>query len=249
MKRVVILQPGYLPWLGFFDLMYKADIFVIYDNVQYTVDDWRNRNRIKTSQGVTWLTVPVRKKGVIKKLIKDVEIDNSHKWQKKHLKTIEMNYKRAPYYTDISELIFSIYRKKNIHYLIDLDTELIYKICEYLGLHRSIILSSNLKSEGKKDERVLSICKLLHATHYLSGNAAKDYLREEIFEADGVTVEWHNYNHPYYNQLWMKEQGFISHLSVIDLLFNHGPESLDILTGKKVIPEPPGIKVRHADEA
>lgn len=245
--RIAILQPGYLPWLGFFDLMYQSDIFVIFDDVQYTIRDWRSRNRIKTPDGILWLTVPVKAKGVSEKLIKEVEIDNTQQWQKKHLMSLKSFYKKAKYFDEILTLINDIY-KNNYKFLIDVDMNIILKIYNHFSLKTKILFSSEIPSTGKKDKKLLSICKYLNATHYLSGNAAKEYLREPLFISEGITVEWHNYNHPYYNQLWLREQGFISHLSVIDLLFNHGPDSLAILTNQKVIPAPESIKVRRADE-
>jgi|Deesub1362A_J573_1020465.scaffolds.fasta_scaffold00522_19 hypothetical protein len=245
--RVVILQPGYLPWLGFFDLMYKADFFVIFNDVQYTVRDWRNRNRIKTPNGVIWLTVPVESRGAREKLIKDVEIDNTQKWQERHLKSLESFYKRAKYFDEVMALIADLF-KKTYRFLIDVDMDFIMKVRDYLSIDTKILFSSEIPSRGKKDEKLLSICKFLNSTCYLSGNTAKNYLRESIFAAEGIKVEWHDYQHPYYNQLWQKEQGFISHLSIIDLLFNHGPYSLAILTGEKVIPKPNDIVVRHAHE-
>ncbi len=247
MKRVVILQPGYLPWLGFFDLVYKADTFVILDDVQYTVRDWRNRNRIKTPNGIIWLTVPVRSQNVREKLIKDVEIDNSQDWQRKHLKTFETFYKKARCYHEIIEMLLPVYEKK-YKFLIEVDLDIIQRIKSYLSIQSELLFSSEIPSEGKKDEKLLSICKHLNATHYLSGNAAKNYLREEIFEKEGIKVEWHNYKHPYYEQLWMKEIGFVSYLSVVDLLFNHGPESLAILTNRKTIYKPEDIIMKNADE-
>ncbi len=245
-KTAVILQPGYLPWLGFFDLMCKADKFVVFDDVQYTVRDWRNRNRIKTPNGMMWLTVPVKAKGVREKLIKDVEIDNTQQWQKKHLRSIGSFYKKAKHFGEIMELLENIY-KKGYKFLIDVDMDFITAVRRYLSLEAEIVFSSEVSSINKKDEKLLSVCKSLDVTHYLTGNVAKDYLREPLFTAEGIAVQWHDYRHPYHNQLWFKEQGFISHLSVIDLLFNHGPDSLDILTWKKVIPQPKGIRVRHAD--
>ena len=243
---VVILQPSYLPWLGFFDLMDKADVFVILDDVQYTVRDWRSRNRIKTPDGVLWLTVPVHSKGHRGSLIKDIKVDYTQLWQRKYIKTLESFYKRAKFFEEIVELAHSIYRK-HYTFLIDIDMDFILKIKEYLSLMTTIVFSSNLPSSGGKDEKLLSICKYLNATQYMSGNTAKEYLRETIFSEEGITVEWHNYVHPFYRQLWLKEQEFISHLSVIDLLFNHGPDSRAILTGRKVIEKPEGIRIRHAD--
>lgn len=246
-KRLVILQPAYLPWTGFFDLMHKADIFVIFDDVQYTVRDWRSRNRIKTPDGVLWLSVPVQAKRVRNKLIRDVEIDNTKPWQKKHLKNLQGFYKKAPYYDEITDIFLAIYQKK-YKFLIDVDIDFIMQVRQYFSLKSEIAFSSDIPSQGSKDEKLLSICRYFNATKYLSGNAAKSYLREKVFESEGITVEWHNYKHPYFQQLWTKEQGFISYLSIIDLLFNHGIESLDILTGQKVITKPDWIQQRHADE-
>ncbi len=246
-KRLVILQPAYIPWIGFFDLMCKADIFVIFDDVQYTIRDWRSRNRIKTSEGVLWLSIPVKAKGVRNKLIKDVEIDNTQPWQQKHLKSLESFYKKAQYYEEILDLFSDIYQKK-YEFLIDVDMDFITKAKHYLSLKSNIVLSSEIPSVGNRDEKLLSICKYLNATHYLSGNAAKEYLREQIFTHEGIMVQWHDYRHPYYHQCWLKEQGFISHLSIIDLLFNYSHDSLSILTGQKVIPKPEGIRFRNANE-
>jgi len=247
MKRVVILQPGYLPWLGFFDQMFKADVFILFDDVQYTTRDWRSRNRVKTPDGVLWLTVPVRAKGARDKLIKDVEIDNEQNWQRTHLKNLTTFYKKSKYFDDIISTVLEIYEKK-YRFLADVDLAFILKAKEYMSIDTKIVLSSSLNSTGTKDEKLLSICKTLDATHYLSGTAAQNYLREDIFADEGVVVEWHNYPHPYYNQLWLKHQGFISHLSIIDLLFNHGKDSSDIILGKKLIPRPEGIKFSQANE-
>ena len=174
--KVVILQPGYIPWLGFFDLMYQSDIFVIFDDVQYTVRDWRSRNRIKTPDGVMWLTVPVKAKGVRDKLIKDVEIDNSQNWKMRHLKSYESFYRKAKYFNEIMTLIRNIY-KINYTYLIDLDMDITIGFCEYMSLKSKIIFSSTIDINGKKDERLLAVCQYLNADKYLSGNAAKQYIR------------------------------------------------------------------------
>ena len=247
MKRVVILQPGYLPWLGFFDQMFRADVFVVFDDVQYTPRDWRSRNRIKTPDGVLWLTVPVRAKGARDKLIKDVEIDNEQNWQRLHLKSLKTFYRKSKYFDEIISTVIDIYEKK-YRFLIDVDLDFILKAREYMSISTKTVLSSSLNSTGQRDEKLLSICRILDATHYLSGAIAQNYLREDIFADQGVVVEWQNYLHPYYNQLWLKRHGFISHLSVLDLLFNHGKDSLDIILGKKLIQPPEGIKVRQANE-
>jgi hypothetical protein len=247
MKRAVILQPGYLPWLGFFDLLEKADIFVVLDDVQYTTRDWRSRNRIKTKDGMMWLSVPVKSKGVRLKKIRDVEIENSQKWNMHHLKSLKTFYRRALYYDEIMEICNSLYSRA-FKYLIDLDMEFIMRFYEYLSMRTKVVFSSDVPWSGWKDERLLSICRHLGATHYMSGDAAKDYLRDRIFIAEGIVVEWHNYQHPFYKQVWLEEQGFISHLSVVDLLFNHGRESLDILTSTKIVENSRNIKARDASE-
>lgn len=245
--RVIILQPGYLPWLGFFDLMSKSDIFVILDDVQYTVRDWRSRNRIKTPEGVMWLTVPVEAKGVRDKLIKDVRIDSSQQWQRKHIKSLVGFYGKAKHFKEVLGLINDLYRK-NYTFLIDADMDFILRAKEFLSLESKILLSSEIPSTGKRDEKLLSICKHLNATHYLTGSTAKVYLREPLFKVEGIAVEWHDYHPLYYNQLWLKKTGFISHLSIIDLLFNHGADSLSILTGKKNIYKPEELNIIHADD-
>ena len=247
-ETVVILQPGYLPWLGFFDLLYRADTFVVFDDVQYTSRDWRNRNRIKTAQGVAWLTVPVNSKGSRKIIVRDIRIDNTQQWQRKHLKSFEASYRRAPFFDEVMKCIYHIY-DRHYDFLIDVDMDIVYTVMQYLSLRKKILFSSELGIPGKKDEKLLHICKAVGATNYLSGAAAVDYLREDIFKEDGISVEWQNYIHPFYNQLWLKNHGFISYLAIIDMLFNHGKDSLDILSGVKKILRPEGICIRTVNSA
>ena len=226
---VVILQPGYLPWLGFFDQMYKSDIFVILDDVQYDKHGWRNRNRIKTMQGVQWLTVPVLISGKNKPIIKDVLIDNRTTWHKKHLKGIEQNYKKSQFFSDYF-YIFEEILSKEWKYLIDLDMEFIFRLNTVLGLNRKINFASNLSIKADKTERLINICLMLNASKYLTGDAAKEYINKDDFIKNNINLEFHSYNHPNYTQLYGE---FIPYLSIIDLIFNHGNESLKILTGQK----------------
>ncbi len=239
--NVVILQPGYLPWLGFFEQMSRCELFVIYDDVQYTKKDWRNRNRIKTDRGAMWLTVPVITKGRFHQLIKDVKIDNSQNWKKQHLKSLELWYKRSPcfglYYDELKNIL-----EKNRTFLVDLDNEIIFWLAGKLGLKRKMILSSSLNlSSTSRQEKVVEICHKVNAVCMYDGKSSRNFIDTGYFNRHGISVEFQDYRHPYYNQLWLEEQGFISHLSVIDLLFNHGPESLDIITGKKIVPQTDGI--------
>jgi len=225
-KVVAILQPGYLPWLGMIAQLDHADTFVIYDSVQYDRDGWRNRNRIKTPQGAQWLTVPVMVDGF--PLIKDVEIDNHTNWAIKHLKSIRQNYSRAPYfdkYFNIFERIYSDTWK----YLVDLDAAFIIELKDALGIDTHIRYSSAMRITGERTQRLIDMCLKLGATEFIEGAAGKVYLEgkgEQMFKDNGIKLTYQEYHHPVYNQLYGE---FISHLSVIDLLFNHGPASLEII--------------------
>jgi len=245
--KVGILQPGYIPWLGFFDLINRSDKFIILDDVQYTVRDWRSRNRIKTPQGVMWLTVPIQASNARSRIISDIVIDNTQGWQLNHIKNLTTFYKKAPFYPEIIDMINDIYCRQ-YRYLIDIDMAFIYAICNYMLVGTPIVLSSELGSTGSKDEKLLSLCHKVAATAYISGNAAKSYLRESIFTGKGIEVIWHDYQHPFYNQLWVKEHGFISYLSAIDLLFNQGRDSLDIISGKLIIDNREKVSVISAND-
>ncbi len=227
-KVAVILQPGYLPWLGFFEQMYRSDVFIFYDDVQYDKNGWRNRNRIKTPQGEQWLTAPVLISGQNRPLIKDVLIDNKTDWAKKHLKAISQNYSKAPFLNKYFGFFEEILLKK-WERLIDLDVSLIEKINEILNIKREIKFSSQLGISGGKTGRLINICRKLEGTHFYEGATGKDYIDEKEFESAGVIVEYQDYKHPIYQQLYGQ---FIPYLSVIDLIFNQGERSLDIILNK-----------------
>jgi hypothetical protein len=246
-KRIAILQPSYLPWLGFFEQFYRCDIFVFLDDVKYTKLDWRNRNRFKTPNGTIWLTIPVFTKGKEGQKINETRIDNTKKWQVKHRKVIEFNYKKSPYFNAYFNELKSFYKKK-YEYLCDLNIDLILWINEKIGLKREHILSSQLGiSQKDKQDRLIEICKSTYADYLYDGKSSENFINKNYFYDHGINVEFQEYEHPYYNQQWLKEQGFISHLSVIDLLFNYGPDSLDIITGQKRIPLPEGIEIKDAN--
>ena len=229
MKRVVILQPGYIPWLGFFDQLDLADVFVIYDDVQYDKRGWRNRNRVKGPNGIIWLTVPVYQKGKFEQRIYEVKIDNTQKWVKKHLNTLMRCYKKAPFFDLLYPELERILRKKQWEFLIDLDMEIIYKLKEILKINTPILMASDICKEGGKTTRLINICKKLNATHYLTGDAAKNYIEEEKFKEANIVLEYHGYEHPEYPQRFGE---FIPYLSVVDLIFNCGDKSLSILTSR-----------------
>jgi hypothetical protein len=228
MKRIVILQPSYMPWIGYFDQILKSDHFVFLDDVLYTKNDWRNRNKIKTSNGTEWLTLPINMKNRITKklLIKDIEIKNPQILTK-HLKTIELNYKKAKYFNEFYPLLEKLFKKNHI-LLSELNIQFVYLVLDYLGIkNKKFSRSSELKIDRKNStERLVAICKFLKATHYLTGDSAKNYLDEKMFSDNKIKLEYHNYKHPRYSQLWDE---FIPFMSIVDILFNEGKKTKKIL--------------------
>jgi len=228
--KVVILQPGYLPWLGFFEQIYRSDIFVVYDDVQYDKDGWRNRNRIKTPKGIQWLTVPVCVNFKEHSLINEVRIDNSKDWKKKHLFSIKQNYSKSPFYKKYIGIFEEAYAK-SWDFLIDLDMYFIHKLGECLGVKGKRLEMSSMRGiKGDRLQRLVRLCKIFKADTFYEGSAGRDYIDVECFAKNGIKVEYQDYKHPIYTQLY---DNFVPYLSVIDLLFNHGEESLLILTNEK----------------
>jgi len=223
--RVTILQPNYIPWRGYFDFFKQCDVFVFYDDVQYTKNDWRNRNEIKTQDGKQWLTVPVDDSNRMTKhmLIKDAKIIQNG-WQERHLQALELHYKNAPYF----DVIYSLMKEAlgEPHETIStLDIAITNKILDYLGMRKKTYLSSELGVPHiDSTQRVVDICKKLRATEYLSGDAAKDYLQLDKF--GDIRVLWHRYRERVYPQL---HGPYISRISVIDLLMNCGLKSYEII--------------------
>ena len=227
--RVGILQPSYLPWLGYFDQMARVDVFVFLDDVQYTRRDWRNRNKIRTKEGWSWLTVPVDQKSKRDQLLSETRIDNSVGWRRKHRETIRMNYANAPWFDEYYPYLDSVYSRE-WDYLGDLCLETTMHFQKVLNIETPTRLGSELKLTETKADRIVALCDCLEATHYLSGDAGKDYLAEEAFSQRGMTLEFQEYDHPEYEQRF---SGFVPYLSIIDLLFNCGDKSPDILTRMK----------------
>ena len=221
---VAIHQPEFLPWIGFFNKMYKSDIFVLLDNVQFRRDYFQNRNVIKTPQGPLKLTVPVLKKGS-KQLIKDMIIDNSTFWGKKQWKSIQQNYCKAPFFKNYEEKFAKIY-ESNWEKLSELNIALIKLMTECFGLKKPLVIASEMESEGNSTDLLLGICEKLEATTYLSGIFGKDYLEEDKFKIKGINVEYNHFNHPKYPQLW---GSFQTNMSAIDLLFNCGESSIEYI--------------------
>jgi hypothetical protein len=220
-KRVAILQSNYIPWKGYFDLIAAVDEFIIYDDMQYTRRDWRNRNQIKTPQGVQWLTVPVKVKGKFHQRINETEIDGTE-WASIHLRSLTQNYSRAPYFREVFDLVGPLYSSPPTM-LSELNLSLIQIVCSYLGVKTPIRLSSEFKLVDGKTERLVDLCSQVGATEYLSGPAAKEYIVEDIFNDAKINVRWFEYHgYPEYPQLF----GDFQHgVTVLDLLSNCGKSS------------------------
>jgi hypothetical protein len=223
-RMIAIVQSCYIPWKGFFDLIACADKFILFDDMQYTRRDWRNRNLIKTAQGLSWLTVPVKVKGKYFQSIRDTEIDGTD-WQEKHWKSISQNYRRAPYFAEISALLEPLYLGKRHQHLSYLNRDFIDAICSYLGITTSIEWSWDYSLAEGKTERLVSLCQQAGGTDYMSGPAARDYIEKDLFDRAGVELHFFDYsNYPEYPQLW----GAFEHgVTILDLLFNCGPGAAD----------------------
>ena len=223
--RVAILQPSYLPWLGFFEQMHRSDQFILYDDVQFTRRDWRNRNRVRVLEGSVWLTVPVIQKNKYDQNLLETKIDNSTSWKRKHLETIRCHYSKTPFfdmYFPWCEKVFN----SDWNFLLDLSLETIQYLKGELKINTTLLRSSELDESGNKTERLISICKQLGATQYLSGDSARNYISEKDFSDQGIELEYQEYQHPEYPQRY---EGFVPFLSTIDLLFNCGDKSMEFL--------------------
>ncbi len=226
----VILQPSFIPWRGYFHQIQRADLFVFYDCVQYDKHGWRNRNRIKTAQGAQWLTIPVAAGGACQGLlIRDVTVASDSAWRRKHLATIEQNYRKAPFWRDYAPLVEEIYALPDPR-LADITCAATEAIARALGItHTRFVRSSELAARGEKTDRLLDVLTRLGATHYISGPSARDYIEADKLAAAGITLEYMVYDYPPYSQL---HGPFDGHVSILDLLFNVGPDAPRYIWGR-----------------
>lgn len=225
-----IHQPGYMPWLGFFDKLARCDKFVVYDDVQFEKGEFNNRNKIRTADGWRWLTVPIVHNHP--QMIKDIMISGD-KWKTDHLKNIRHNYGSAPYFKELMPRIEEALSSSDGGLLADLNMRLIEMLAGILGIDVEVVRSSELPYHGDgegKNEKLVSICKHVKADVYLSGQGGRGYIDEKVFSNAGVEVVWHDYRHPEYAQRF---EGFQPFMSVIDLIFNSDPEEAKrtIMTG------------------
>ena len=246
--KAAIAQPTYLPWLGYFDLMDQADVFVILDSVQFEKQSWQQRNRIRTPAGLQWLTVPVAFRGRLAQRIDEVEIREPNFWET-HLRAIELNYRRTPYFaTYFAEFAGLLQDTHAGCLLVNLNLKLICWFIQMLGLRTQIYRSSAMQQTGKRTELLANILQSLSANEYISPLGSADYLLSEmrIMTDHGIEVGFQHYEHPEYKQRFAP---FQSHATVLDLLFNEGPRSLQILrSGRRALYSPEEVMLLLAKQ-
>jgi hypothetical protein len=224
-KRVAIVQSSYIPWKGYFDLIRSVDHFILLDNVQFTRRDWRTRNRIKTRQGLAWLSIPVNARHHRSQLIQDITIAHPA-WGPRHWRTLEASYARTPYFRAYADAIAPLYRDPPSR-LSCVNYTFIKAICAILGITTPITWSSAYPTSAERNRRLIDLCRAVGATEYLSGPSAREYLDVGAFEATGITVRFVDYaGYPEYPQ----PHGPFEHgVTVLDLLFCTGPRALDYM--------------------
>ena len=220
--RICIIQSCYVPWKGFFDLIGQCDEYVIFDSVQYAKGHWHNRNRIKTANGMQWLTIPVITKGRFDQSIDQVEIEKP--WADKHWRTLELAYKRAPFFEQLASAVRGWYERADKEPLLtEVNTIFLHGVAELLGLKTRIVRDTIYPAQGVKTDRLVQIAREAGADRYFSGPSARGYFDESMFKTSGITPEWMNYEgYPEYPQL----HGSFEHaVTVLDLLFNTGSDA------------------------
>jgi hypothetical protein len=219
MKRIALIQSAYIPWRGFFDLIGRCDEYVIYDTAQFSKGHWHNRNKIKTSRGSEWITIPVVTRSKLGQPIEEVEI--AEPWAERHWRTIELHYRQARYFSEYSSLVRSWFdRVDGERLLTNVNEVLLREIAQCLGIKTRIRRDREVQSEGRRTERIVSLCRAVGATQYLSGPSARSYIDEDQFRAAGIVLEWMEYGpYPEYEQL---HGAFEPSVTVLDVLFNCG---------------------------
>ena len=221
-KKIAILQSNYIPWKGYFDLINQVDEFIIYDDMQYTKRDWRNRNLIKSSNGLLWLTIPVKQHGKRYQTIAETEVADSS-WAKKHWQSLIRNYARSKYFKLYKDQFETIYLTNKHVLLSKINYQFIVTINEILNISTTLSWSSDYTLSEGKSERLLALCQASHANEYISGPAAKDYIDETVFSQADMKLNWMDYSgYPEYHQL---HPPFEHKVSILDLIFNHGPNA------------------------
>jgi len=218
---VAVIQSNYMPWRGYFDIIHDVDLFIFYDDVQFTKNDWRNRNRIKTANGTTWLTIPVGSRA--DRLICEVELAD-HSWQQKHWRSISQAYARAPHFARYRAFFEDLYLGQQWNWLSELNAFMTVSIArDFLGIKAAFKDSREYQPEGSRQERLLDLLKKAGATAYVSGPSAQSYIEEPSFASAGIDLVWKSYEgYPEYPQL---HPPFEHAVSIVDLIFSVGPDA------------------------
>lgn len=222
--RVAIVQPPYLPWLGYFDMLRKVDLMVFLDTVRVNLRSFQRRNRIRTPTGWMWLTLPVLKEGGTSPIFRSARLNDAVEWRRKHWLAIRSSYSRAPYFQEHRSFFESFYDQPRTS-LLDVNVTLIEYVAGQLGVKTRTHYASEFEPQGAKTELLVDICKKVGASVYLSGPTARNYLKPELFNAQNVQLEFHEYAHPVYDQRFPR---FVPQMSAIDLLFNAGPRAAEL---------------------
>jgi WbqC-like protein family len=221
-KTVASVQSSYIPWKGYFDLIRRSDEFILYDNAQFTKRDWRNRNRIKTPNGLMWLTIPVEVKGKFEQPIKDTRVAEPH-WNERHWLSIQANYARAPFFGAYKPVLEELYRECRTTWLSEINYRFISRICDLLSIETRLTWSMDYPVVSGRTERLVGLCTHAGATEYLSGPSAQGYIDAKLFEDAGISLTYMDYQrYPEYPQL---HPPFDHQVSIIDLLVHTGPNA------------------------
>lgn len=216
---VTIHQPEHLPWLGFFNKIAKAEVYIVMDNVQFEKNYFQNRNKIIGTNGVQWLGLSVSKKGHMDSTLAETEIADIPKWREKYLQTIKFSYSKYPYFNDVYDVLEkAIYTDSNK--LVDINLAIIKGFAEKLDIKPKFVMASSLDVSGKKSDLVLSLCEAVNATTYIAGPSGRDYMDLESFKEAGIEVKFNDYTHPVYEQ--RKTEEFTPYMSIVDLTMNCG---------------------------
>ena len=226
MKKIVITQSNYIPWKGYFDSIAISDEFVIYDDMQYTKRDWRNRNIIKTNNGLKWLTIPVEVKGKFFQKIKDTKISDKN-WNINHLSTLKHNYKNSNKFNEVKDFIEDLYFNATQNYLTEINVHFLTELSKYLKIKQNFKFSSEFNLSEDRNQRLVDICLKLNGNQYFSGSAARNYMNESLFEKSGIEVIYFDYSgYKEYEQLYPP---FEHGVSILDLIFNTGEDAYKYL--------------------
>lgn len=223
--RVGVIQSAYLPWRGYFDFIQSVDLFVVYDDVQFSKGAWRNRNRLKTPTGLQWITVPVRHRALAQRIC-ETEIDYARDWRSEHRAALRINYARAPFLADARALLEPALAASPLT-ISELNVTLLRAVCGYLGIRTPIRMSSEFPTCGGRTERLITLLQAAGATSYVSGPTARAYLDEAQFARAGIALEYKSYAYPDYPQQWGAFEGAVS---VLDLIANCGPSARTLIT-------------------